>query len=119
MKSSYQNFKVWQKAIELVEMVYRLTKDFPKEEIYGITNQIRRAAVSIPSNIAEGSQRGSDKDFDYFLRIARGSSAELETQLLIVDRLKYIKNHKLFSAILNLLIEIRKMTSGLRAQLKK
>ncbi len=105
--------------MELVVMIYKLTKDFPREEIYGITSQIRRAAVSIPSNIAEGSQRGSDRDFDYFLRISKGSSAELETQLLIANRLNYIKDHKLSTKILDLLIEVRKMTSGLRIALRK
>lgn len=100
-------------------MIYELTKNFPQSELYGLTSQIRRSAVSIPSNVAEGSQRESNKDFDYFLRVAKGSSAELETQLLIAERLHYIDNEKLFIDALDLLIEIRKMLTGLRSALKK
>lgn len=117
MKSSYQDLKVWGKSMELVEVIYQLTMDFPREEIYGLTSQIRRCAVSIPSNIAEGSQRRSNKDFSYFLRIARGSSAELETQLLIADRLGYIKNDLKLRKGNDLLTEVRKMLSGLHASL--
>ncbi len=117
MKSSYQDLKVWGKSMELVEIVYQLTMDLPHEEIYGLTSQMRRCAVSIPSNIAEGSQRGSNKDFSYFLRVARGSSAELQTQLLIADRLGYIKNDLVFTKSRNLLTEVRKMLSGLHASL--
>ena len=80
---------VWQKGVELVLSIYKLTKDFPKAEVYGITSQIRRAAISIPSNIAEGRSRGTRKDFAQFLRIAFGSGAELETQLLIARRLSF------------------------------
>lgn len=81
--SSYKDLLVWQKALELSVEIYNLTENFPKEEIYGLTSQIRRAAVSIPSNIAEGRYRGSKKDFSQFLRIAYASGAELETQLEI------------------------------------
>jgi len=78
---------VWQKAVELSVKIYTLTEQFPKEEIYGITSQMRRAAVSIPSNIAEGRYRGTRKDFTQFLRIAFSSGAELETQIEISKKL--------------------------------
>ncbi len=84
---SYKNLIVWQRAIALVVAVYKLTNHFPKEETYGLTSQIKRSAISIPSNIAEGSRRGSKKDFRHFLLMAFGSGAELETQLEIAKRL--------------------------------
>lgn len=80
---SYKDLIVWQKGIDLAVETYALTNGFPRSEIYGLTSQMRRAAVSIPSNIAEGRRRGTRKDFLQFLRIAYGSGAELETQLLI------------------------------------
>ena len=89
MIQSHKDLIVWQKGVDLVLSIYKLTKDFPKEEIYGITSQIRRAAISIPSNIAEGRSRGTRKDFAQFLRIAFGSGAELETQLLIAKKLSF------------------------------
>lgn len=92
MISSYKDLIVWQKAIELVVEIYKLTDNFPKEEIYGITSQIRRSAISIPSNIAEGRFRGTRKDYAHFLRIAYGSGAELETQIEISKRLPKTKN---------------------------
>src|SRR3989344_3360777 len=87
MIHSYKELTVWKKSIELVVAVYELTEKFPREEIYGITSQIRRCAVSIPSNIAEGRYRGTKKDFLHFLRIAYGSGAELETQIEISKKL--------------------------------
>ena len=84
---SYKDLIVWQRSIELVTAVYELTEKFPKEEIYGLTAQMRRAAVSISSNIAEGRSRGTKKEFVQFLRVAYGSGAELETQLEIAQRL--------------------------------
>lgn len=84
---SYKNLIVWQKAMELVIAAYKLTGHFPKEEIYGLTSQMKRSAISIPSNIAEGSRRGSRKDFRHFLLMAFGSGAELETQLETAKRL--------------------------------
>ncbi|HEY4476728.1 MAG TPA: four helix bundle protein [Candidatus Paceibacterota bacterium] len=89
MIRSHKDLIVWQKGIDLVLSIYQLTKDFPKEEIYGLTSQIRRAAISIPSNIAEGRSRGTRKDFTQFLRVAFGSGAELETQLLIARKLSF------------------------------
>ena len=81
--SSFKELLVWQQAMWLAKECYFLTKSFPREEIYGMTSQIRRAAASIPANIAEGSARGSQKDFAQFLRIAQGSLRELETHLLL------------------------------------
>ena len=80
---------VWQESMTLVEMVYKLTEVFPEVERYGLISQLRRAAVSVPSNIAEGAARGSDAEFIRFLHIARGSLSEIETQLLIAQRLGY------------------------------
>jgi four helix bundle protein len=113
---SYKDLIVWQKALDLVEIIYQVTKAFPKEELYGFTNQLRRAAVSIPSNIAEGHARSSTQEFHRFLSIAKGSLAEVETQLLIAQRLGYLSNDQLAS-ILCLQIEINKMTNGLMAKL--
>jgi four helix bundle protein len=89
--NTYRELIVWQKAINLVEAVYRATKHFPQTELYGLTRQIRRAAVSIPSNIAEGQGRNTTKDFLHFLAVANGSLMELETQIIIARRLNYIE----------------------------
>lgn len=80
---SYQKLKIWQKAMELVGLVYDFTKNFPREEVYGLTSQMRRAAVSIAANIAEGSQRTSNKDFANFILMSKGSVAELETETIL------------------------------------
>lgn len=90
---SYKDLIVWQKAINLVEKIYQLTNNFPKEEIYGLTSQIRRSAVSIPSNIAEGKGRGTRKDYRQFLYISYGSCSKLETQIEIAKRLSFISNN--------------------------
>lgn len=113
---SYKDLIVWQKSMDLVEMIYQVTKSFPKDEQYGLTNQLRRAAVSIPSNIAEGQARNSTAEFKNFLSIARGSLAEVDTQLLIAERLGYIQPEKL-REILELQIEINKMTNSLMSKL--
>ena len=108
----YQQLIAWQKAMDLVESVYRVTRSFPREEQYGLTNQIRRAAVSIPSNVAEGQGRGVGKEFCHHLRIGNGSRQELETQLLIAERLEYIDE----SAVEALLVasgEVGRLLTGL------
>ncbi|MGE4489895.1 MAG: four helix bundle protein [Kiritimatiellales bacterium] len=87
--SDYKDLEVWSRSVDIVTDIYRLTTDFPESEKFGITNQMRRAAVSIPSNIAEGSARRHSKDFIHFLRIADGSAAELETQLIISEKLHF------------------------------
>jgi len=91
MSSSYRDLRVWQQAMDLATQVYRLTDTFPKHELYGLTGQIRRAAISVPSNIAEGKGRRTDRDFSSFLFRARGSLLELETQISLAQRLEYLK----------------------------
>ena len=90
----HHELKAWQEAMELVKEIYRVTREFPKEEIYGLVSQMRRAAVSIPSNIAEGAARTGTKEFLQFLSISRGSLSEVETQMLIAKSLGYIKNQE-------------------------
>ena len=111
---SHKNLIVWQRAITLVKETYRITQDFPSREIYGLAAQMRRAAVSIPSNISEGRNRGTAKDFSHFLRIAYGSAAELETQLEISSQLDFISETE-FDKINSLLVEVSKM---LRAMIR-
>jgi len=89
---SYRDLKVWQNSMTLVEGCYRLTQSFPKEEVYGLSSQLRRAAVSIPSNIAEGYGRGSRPTYLHFLKIAQGSLKELETHLLLSHRLGFVSS---------------------------
>jgi four helix bundle protein len=89
MGQHFKDLVVWQKAMEMVTEVYRLTDGFPKREVYGLTDQIRRAAVSVPSNIAEGQAHHNNREFVHFLRHSSGSLAELETQLNIAERLGY------------------------------
>ena len=87
MVRTHRDLDVWKKSIDLVTLIYKYTAEYPKDEVYGLTSQIRRCAVSIPSNIAEGSARTTRKDFSHFLAIALGSVAELETQLIISRKL--------------------------------
>ena len=108
--SSHRGLIVWQKPMQLVIDLYEITEKFPKEEIFGLTSQMRRAAISIPSNIAEVRSRGTRKDFCNFLRIANGSAAELETQIEIAEQLIKTK-HLDFLKMKELLTEIRKMLS--------
>ncbi len=103
---------VWQKSHELVLKVYGITKDFPRDELFGLTSQVRRAAVSVPSNIVEGKARGSNKDFKRFLLIARGSLEETKYQLLLAKDLKYIDEVK-YREALKLAEEVGKLLSGL------
>ena len=114
--NKFKELKVWQKAIKIVTKIYSETSSFPKEEMYGIISQIRRCAVSIPSNIAEGAGRGTKKDFSHFLNIAKGSSFELETQLIISKELNFI-NIETFNSLIAELDEIQKMITGLQKSL--
>jgi four helix bundle protein len=91
----YKDLKVWQKGIEIVDKVYALTAKFPKEELYGLTLQMRKAAVSIPSNVSEGFVRGYTNEYRQFLRVSLGSCAELDTQSIISNRRKYITKKEL------------------------
>ena len=113
---SYKDLIVWRKAMDLVALVYQATKQFPKEELYGLTNQVRRAVVSIPSNIAVGQARQSSAEFKNFLSIARGSLAEVETQLLIAMRLNYLTQEQLTS-IMAVHQEVSKMIPALMVKL--
>jgi four helix bundle protein len=109
---SYRDLEVWKLSIDFVKKVYQVTHNFPASENYGLINQIRRAAVSIPSNIAEGQGRNSAKEFKQFLAISLGSLAELETQLIIAKEIEYLTQNGL-DALLSPLDRIRKMIKGL------
>ena len=106
--NSYKELIVWKKSMELVKQIYRLTEKFPKSELFGLTSQMRRSAISIPTNIAEGNLRGTRKDYRHFLITAFGSAGELETHLEIAQMLNYCKNIDLKSTQ-ELLVEILKM----------
>ena len=108
----YEDLVVWQKAMDLVVEVYDIVKMLPKDEMYALSDQMKRAAVSIPSNIAEGQERNTTKEFIQFLHIAKGSKGELETQLMICVRLKYLTQPQVETAR-SLLSEIGKMLNAL------
>lgn len=114
----YEKLMVWQKSMDLVEKVYELTGIFPKQEQFGLVSQMRRCAISIPSNIAEGSRRGSDKDFSRFLLIAFGSGVELETQLKITRRLHFSSDSSIEETEI-LLEEIMKILNALQKKIRK
>ena len=116
--SSYKDLLIWKKGMVIVVKVYQLTKAFPSEELYALTSQIKRASVSIPSNIAEGYGRNTDKSFSYFIDISRGSLCELETQLIIAKELGFIVNYELYNEILELIIEESKMINAFSKSLK-
>lgn len=113
----YKELKVWQKAIELVSDIYRITACFPEKERFGLVSQINRAAVSIPSNIAEGAGRNSDKEFVQFLAIAHASTYEVETQLIISKNLGYLLDSDL-EEMLDKIIELQKMNYVFQQKLK-
>jgi len=115
--NNYKELNVWQKAIELVKEVYKLTEHIPNNEQFGLTSQIRRAAVSIPSNIAEGAGRKSNKEFEHFLSISLGSCFELETQIIISQELNFINLEDCKNAD-ELILEIQKMIRGLQKSLQ-
>ncbi len=114
---NYKYLKVWQISMDIAEQIYRLTQGFPKQETYGLTSQLQRAAVSIPSNLAEGHTRDSTKEFLQFLSIALGSLAELETQLILAQRFKYLNTNDL-TTILVKTEEAGRMLRGLQRTLK-
>jgi len=113
----FRNLKVWEKAHALTLSVYRVTKAFPPQETYGLTNQIQRAAVSIPANIAEGCGKSGDADFGRYLQIAMGSSSELEYLLLLSHDLGYLSDEE-YQSLSGILIETRKMLNTLIQRLK-
>ena len=114
--STFRDLIVWQKGIELVKEVYKATRNFPQEELYGLTSQMRRAAVSIPSNIAEGFRKRFDKEQKQFFTIAQGSSAELETQIVIAKQLNYI-TEPTEQTLIDLLTQISRMLTTMYKQL--
>ena len=109
---SFRDLEIWQRGIVLTEAVYESTKVFPKEELYGLVAQLRRTAVSIPSNIAEGFARRHNKEYKQFLHISLGSCAELTTQVIIASKLRYIAD-KAAAAVVNEIEEISRMTMSL------
>jgi four helix bundle protein len=115
---THKDLKVWQKSLDYVTEIYQLTKSYPKDEIYGLANQLRRAAVLIPSNIAEGAARSTKKEFNQFLHISLGSLSELETQLLISENLGYLSKEDSLKKI-EKLTEIRRILLGLISSLEK
>lgn len=112
----FKDLFLWQRAMDLVVEVYDLVKKLPKEELFALSDQIRRAVISIPSNIAEGQGRNSSKEFIHFLSIAKGSKAELETQLLLCVRINYLKELEIEKAM-SLVEEVGKMLHSLQKRL--
>ena len=115
--ASFKDLIVWKKAIELVTDVYKMTQGFPSKETFGLTSQMRRAAISIPSNIAEGSSRRTARDFAQFLHVALGSATELETQLIIARNLDYLERG-IYDQATSKLSEICKMLHGLLKKIR-
>lgn len=113
--NSFRDLKIWQNGLVLVREIYLITGKFPKEEIFGLTSQMRRAAVSVPSNIAEGRARGTRKDFCQFLHIAMGSLTELETQVIIS---KELYKHLEIGKIIEIIHEEQRMIAGMLKKLK-
>ncbi len=115
---SYRDLLIWQKGIDLVEAIYQLTRKFPESEVYGLANQMRRSAVSLPANIAEGQARQHTGEFRQFLHVALGSAAELHTQITIAERIGYISNQD-SEKFEKQILELRKMIYGLIGNLPK
>jgi four helix bundle protein len=109
---SFRDLEIWKRSVGLVEEIYRVTKGFPKEELYGLAGQLRRAAVSVPSNIAEGFARFHKREYKQFLYVSLGSCAEITTQIIIASKLGYIEDEKA-GVLLSETEEISKMTMGL------
>lgn len=116
MRHEYRKLKIWQRSMDLSVLIYKTTGQFPKEEIYTLVSQLKRAVVSIPSNIAEGSGRNTDKEFIQFLFIAYGSSCELDTQIELSKRLSFISDED-FNLITSEINDIQKMIFKLRDKL--
>lgn len=114
----YTDLIAWQKAIDFVEAVYMVSGEFPKPELYGLTSQIRRAVISIPSNIAEGQCRTTSREFVRFLGIAEGSLSEVETQLVIAERLKYIRPQQM-EELLDRAAEVARLVKALTKSIER
>ena len=115
---SHRDLIVWQKSMDLAEDVYRVTSEFPREEMYRLTSQLIRAVISVPANIAEGHARGTRRDYANFLAIAKGSLMETETFLMLAERLGY-DNPKRIERTLSLVTEVSKMITALRSRLQE
>ena len=117
MQHNFRDLDVWKKSIGFVSRVYTITNSFPSSELYGIVSQMQRAAISIPSNIAEGAGRDSNSDFSRFISIAEGSAYEIETQITIAHEILYL-NDKDYNSLLMDIQEIQRMLSGLKRSLQ-
>ena len=115
---THRDLRVWQQSIEMVTSIYKMTKAFPKDEIFGLVSQMRRAAVSVPSNIAEGYARGTDKEKLHFLRISSGSMSEIETQLMLSLKLGYI-GQETYSELSEQITSVWKQLNALISSIKK
>lgn len=115
--NNYKELKLWQKSVDLAVKIYQVTASFPREEMYGLTSQIKRSAVSVSSNIAEGAGRNTKKDFNNFLGISNGSSCELDTQLIVASRVNFLEESILIN-LQNEITEIQKMNWALKRSLK-
>lgn len=109
---TYKDLLIWQKGMEITELVYQLVQEFPKEEMYALTSQIKRSSVSIPSNISEGYGRNTAKSYSQFIKISRGSLYELETQLILAEKLNFIQNNELLYCIMELIEQEGKMMNS-------
>lgn len=116
MQTKLENLYIWNRSVELAQKVHTITKTFPKDELYGLVNQLRRAAVSIPSNIAEGSQRTSAKEFAHFILIAKGSLAEVQTQILLSRKYEYI-DEVMWKAVREEIDELHRMLHSFHIKL--
>ena len=116
--ATFHDLVAWQKAMELVVEIYKATSIFPKDELYGLTSQLRRAGVSVPSNIAEGQGRNSPREFAQFLSIAYGSLCEIETQLLIANQLNYLPDSQLHALVIRV-NEVARLVNGLSNSLNR
>ena len=117
MGESYRDLIAWRQAMDLVTEIYRVTRVFPRDELYGLTSQLRRASVSVPSNIAEGQARFSRKEFHHFLSHARGSLVEIETQLMIAQNLEYLSSQQA-QLLFDKASELGRVLNGLIASIK-
>ena len=115
---THKDLEAWKNSVNLVQDIYQFTGKFPQEELYGLTNQMRRAAISVPSNIAEGAARNSGKEFVRFLSVSQGSLSELETQTIISERLGFLRREE-SSELLNRMNLVRAQISGLMKYMRK
>lgn len=114
---NFRNYEVWKKSHQFTLIVYNISQKFPKEEMFGLTSQLRRACLSIPTNIAEGTARNSEKEFAYFLNIASGSASEVEYLIEFSKDIEYIDKEE-FSKLNSGIVEVRKMLNSLYAKIK-